>query len=281
MTLRSMTGFGRAVVDAGDVRIVSEVRSVNHKGLDVKARLPHGAAALEPTVIAAVKGAFERGRVDVAVEVSAAADSGALAASVRTAVEGARALAASLGVPGDVGAGDVFRALLAHHGEPEVDVDALGKDIDRAVVAAVAACARAREDEGRALAAVVAARFDAVGALGVKLRSLLGGAPARLAEKLRARVEAAGIAVDGARLAQEAALLADRVDVAEELDRLHAHVEHGRALASGRKLDFLCQELLREANTIGSKCQDAAAAHLVVELKSEIERLREQVQNIE
>jgi uncharacterized protein (TIGR00255 family) len=279
--MRSMTGFGRAVVDV----VACEVRTLNHKGLDIKVRVPHGSVhsswgAFEAKAIATVKSACERGRVDVIFEVAQSPSSSSVNVDdVRAFIESARALAKSLGVTGDVTASDVMRALAARKSEaaPSVDERALAA----ALATALTACTAARDAEGAVLERHVRERLDAIGVLKDKVRARTEAAPARLAEKLRARVDASGVVVDPARLVQEVALLAERVDVTEELERLGAHVSLGRALTSGRKLDFLCQELLREANTIGSKCQDADAAHLVVELKAEIERLREQVQNVE
>ncbi len=281
-----MTGFGRAHRDVGAARITCEVRTLNHKGLDVRVRVPHGVSALEHEVVAAAKRSLERGRVEISFEVFADAP-GIDAAAARSFVEQARALAQSLGVAGDVTAGDVLRVVAAGaRRDPGLDAEAAAAPMASALLEALDACVAARTAEGQALAKVVEQRLSAVEALAQRLRVRTADAPARLAEKLRVRLEAAGNAgLDAARVAQEAALLADRVDVTEELERLVAHVEQARALVAspspGRKLDFLCQELLREANTLGSKCQDAPAAHLVVELKAEIEKMREQVQNVE
>jgi uncharacterized protein (TIGR00255 family) len=288
-SVRSMTGFGRAHRDVAGLRLVCEVRTLNQKGVDVKVRLPHGASSLEPRITQLVKAAFERGRVEVSFDVqgdAAAVD----VAAVRALVVEARALSAALGVTTDVTGGDVLRALAgSQRRDTTVDVDAAGPAILDALGAALAACVAARASEGAALARLVEQRLDAVADLREKLRERTKDAPQRLADKLRARLDSAKIdaaLLDGARLAQEAALLADRVDVSEEIERLGAHVGQGRVLLAsssspGRKLDFLCQELLREANTLGSKVQDAGAAHLVVELKAEIEKMREQIQNVE
>lgn len=144
----------------------------------------------------------------------------------------------------------------------------------------------ARAHEGAALARILGERLASIERLAAELGVRAQHAPERAAERLRARLEALRGELDPSSLAHEIVVLADRLDVAEELERLAMHVALGRELlrseeASGRKLDFLCQELLREANTAGSKLQDAQATRLVVELKSEIERLREQAQNVE
>lgn len=285
--MRSMTGFGRSQRDARGLRAVVEVKSVNQKGLDVKVRLPRDASALEGEIVAHVKAACERGRVDVVVELVSLEAAAHDVDAVHRVVQQARALALSLDVRADLTVGDLMRAILSvHHEPPPLDVHTAQPAVLIALDDALGGLLEARTAEGRALAAVVEQRLAAVQTLSAQLRERTADAPARLADKLRQRIEAAGVALDPTRVFQEAAVLADRVDVSEELERLAAHVVRGRNLASssssaGRQLDFLCQELLREANTLGSKVQDAAAAHLVVDLKSEIERLREQVQNIE
>jgi uncharacterized protein (TIGR00255 family) len=285
--MRSMTGFGTAFRDAAGLRAVVEVKSVNYKGLDVKVRLPREAAALEGDIVHHVKARLERGRVEVGVALAAIDAVDVHTEAVQRVVMQARALAAVLDVHTDLSTGDLVRALLSVRGEPpRVDVEVAKPALLGALGGALDGLIDARGAEGTALRAVVLQRLTVLQEHGEQLRLRTALAPARLADKLRARIEAAGLSLDPVRVAQEAALLADRIDVSEELERLEAHVLRARVLAmgtgpAGRQLDFLCQELLREANTLGSKCQDAAAAHLVVELKSEIERLREQVQNIE
>lgn len=285
--MRSMTGFGRAQREVDGLRATCEVKTLNHKGLDVKVRLPRDAAALEPQVLSKVKAVLERGRVEIAVEVEAPAGPAFDSAAVHELLAQVRALAASVDAKADLTAGDVLQAALAsgRRDASAVRWERASGPLLLVVDDALAALVSAREAEGLALAAVLEARVTTIDVLRQKLMERTGDAPRRLAEKLRARIDAAGVDVDPGRLAQEVALLADRADVTEELERLAAHVEQARTLIAspspGRKLEFLCQELLREANTLGSKCQDAPTAHLVVELKTEIERLREQVQNAE
>jgi uncharacterized protein (TIGR00255 family) len=282
-----MTGFGRAQRELDGVVATCEVKTLNHKGLDTKIRLPREASSLEPQVLARIKASLERGRVDLVVDVNAPHASSFDVASVHALLSQVRVLATSLDVKQDLTAGDVLTAVLASQrteGAP-LDIDRVSPAVLLAVDEALKALVDARESEGRALAAVLAARVDAIETLRTRLVVRTGDAPSRLAEKLKARLADAPVPIDPARLAQEAAILADRVDVAEELERLAAHIQQARALlessSPGRKLEFLCQEFLREANTLGSKCQDAPTAHLVVELKTEIERMREQVQNAE
>ena len=235
--MRSMTGFGRGEAEAAAARISVEVRTVNHKGLDVRARLPRELAGLEPEVQRRTRAALSRGRVTVHVELHR----GSAAPSVS--FDAARAA-------------PLLREL-------------------RAFAAAEGLAPPTLHDLLAALTHLVQA-----------IAARAGGASDRLRRQLESRLQELQPPVDETRLAQEVAILAERADVTEELDRLGAHLKHCAALldsgaAVGRKLDFLCQELNREANTVASKCQDAETAHLVVELKANIERLREQVQNAE
>lgn len=285
--MRSMTGFGRAQREVDGVRATCEVKTLNHKGLDVKVRLPREVAALEPALLGKVKAVLERGRVELSVELEAPAVPPFDAPALLELLAQVRALAATLDVKDDLTAGDVLQAALTsvRREGPGIELERASRPILLAVDDALAALVESRRVEGDALAVALQGRVAAIDGLREKLVERTADAPRRLAEKLRARIDSAGIEVDPGRLAQEVALLADRADVTEELERLAAHVDQARALVAspspGRKLEFLCQELLREANTLGSKCQDAPTAHLVVELKTEIERLREQVQNAE
>jgi uncharacterized protein (TIGR00255 family) len=178
---------------------------------------------------------------------------------------------------------DVFVSPLAHRWE--VLREAFATAFDRAVVA----LDEMRQAEGVALGRDLLGRLEAVAALCVRIRhdseGMVEGHRRRLSERAERLKATLDLAVDEGRLEQEIALFADRVDVAEELTRLDCHVEQLRSLAAaegvGRKLDFLLQEMAREANTIGSKSPDAHVAHLVVDLKAEISRMREQVQNVE
>ena len=290
--MRSMTGFGRGQAEGDGLRLVVEVKSVNHRGLDVKARLPKEVAGLELHCLAAVKKAVLRGRVDV-VATLARADGAASrplfdAAAAERLVDEVLAFARRRSaVAPTITAGDLLRVRDLVAVEDDDLTERAQAPLAAALDAALRDLARSRDTEGRGLAEDLSTRLDAARAIVGALRAATAGAPKRLRDKLNARLAAEGVEdVDPARVAAEVALLADRADVAEELARLEVHLDHFRALvadgeAVGRKLDFLCQELMREANTSGSKVQDAPAAHLVVELKAEIERLREQAQNVE
>lgn len=291
--MRSMTGFGRGSAERDGLAVRCEIKSVNQKGIDVRLRADKELAALEQEVVAAVRGAFERGRFDVFLALEQTEASAGVRFDAAIAGRLVDELLAFARARGDVEPRLSAGELLAR---PELFVvedairerrDLLARVALEATAAAIADLGAARDVEGRALARELEARLVATEQHIAAIAARAADAPTRLRERLSARlrdVETVGVAPE--RLAQEVALLAERVDVREELARLEMHVAHFRALAAGaaaigRKLDFLCQELMREANTVGSKCSDADTAHHVVDLKAEVERLREQVQNVE
>jgi len=291
--MRSMTGFGRGRVEVAGRRLAVEVRSVNHRFLELKVRLPWADALLEQKVAQAVRARVDRGALTVAVRDEGG---GEVSPDVTVDLGLARAYHRALDeVRGALGLAEPpSLALIAAQpgvllpGGGAADPERIWAELEPGVAAALDELTAARAREGRALAADLAARVGKLRALAVELAALAADAPAearrRLAERL-ARLVAPG-EVDPQRLAQEVAILADRADVTEELTRLGAHLDEverllGDAKPHGRRLDFLAQELHREVNTIGSKAQRAEIAQRVVEAKSEVERLREQVQNVE
>jgi uncharacterized protein (TIGR00255 family) len=290
--IRSMTGFGAGRAGASGEEIDLEIRSVNHKYCEVKARLPRELAALEHEVVKTVKERLARGGVDVSIRRSSAGGAVAPRVDVALAESYARAFGEiqdRFGLPGAVTLADVLAADgVVRLEERQVDLDAAGEALRRALAAALEALVEMRRREGEALARDLGARLDTVEANVARVGALAPAAVeqhrARLAERITELTR--GIPLDPARLVQEVALFADRTDVAEEVTRLGSHLAQVRALLAsaepaGRKLDFLVQEMHREANTIGSKSQSAEIATTVVALKAEIERMREQVQNVE
>jgi uncharacterized protein (TIGR00255 family) len=290
--IRSMTGFGAGRGSAGAEELDVEIRSVNHKYCEVKVRLPRELAALEVDAAKAVRERLARGGVDVAVR--RAGGSGAVAPRVDAPLAEAYAQAfsevkARLGLAGAVTLADVVGAEgVVRLEERALDLDAAREALRVALAAAIDALVAMRAREGEALGRDLAARLEAVEALVARAAALVPHAVehhrARLAERVQELTR--GMALDPARLAQEVALFADRTDVTEEVTRLRSHVAQARALLggaepAGRKLDFLVQEMHREVNTVGSKSQSAEIASIVVSAKAEIERLREQVQNVE
>jgi uncharacterized protein (TIGR00255 family) len=287
-----MTGFGAGRGTAGDESFDVEIRSVNHKYCEVKVRLPREMGALEPEVVRLVKERLARGGVEVALR--RGGGRGALAPRVDAdlAAGYARAfeeLRRRLGLAGEVTLASVLQA------EGVVGLEERAVDLEAARGAAAAALARAldelaamREREGEALARDLAARLATVEGLVATVEEASPRSVEHVRARLAERVQelSRGLAPDPVRLATEVALFADRVDVSEEATRLRSHLAQMRGLLAsrepaGRKMDFLVQEMHREANTIGSKSQSADVAGAVVALKAEIERMREQVQNVE
>jgi uncharacterized protein (TIGR00255 family) len=288
-----MTGFGRGERASATARVVVELRSVNHRFLDVQLKAPRALLSLEPQLVAALRDRLERGRVDVFLRRDAL-DGGGGRARVDVALAGsilaaAREAAAALGVAGELALPDLLQwpGVLSVE-EAEVDADgeaplvlaALGDALTELIAMRAAEGERLRDDIGERLA-LIEAEVDVIAG---RAREL----PERLSSRLHRRLESllGDADVDPARLAQEVAILADKAAVDEELTRLRSHIAQARELlaaegAVGRKLDFLIQEFHREANTIASKSADEAISRSALALKSEIEKIREQVANLE
>ena len=286
----SMTGFGRGQHDDDTTSITCEVRTVNHKGLDVKTRLPRELSHLELTVLQKLRTVLERGRIDVAFNVQRRGATSPTLLDITRAARVLDELASFARTRTDLDAhvttGDLLHLSALWNRSDDDNTPVHDASALLALDAALADLASSRAREGQGLHITLQGHLDTCARLVDVVRARAALQPAELATRLRQRFEHARLDIDAERFAQEAALLADRVDVNEELARLDLHLTHARELMAssarvGRKLDFLCQELLREANTTGSKCSDASIAHRIVELKSEIERLREQVQNVE
>ena len=293
--LASMTGFARVAGAYAPYAFAWELRAVNSKGLDLRLRLPPGFDALEPAVRAAVAKKLSRGAVQI--NLSTQREAQAPQVRINTALlqqlaEAARAAGQAAGLP--LASLD---ALLAIRGVVDV-VENTESEADRAGVqaAALAALEQAldalvamRNAEGAALAKILLARCDALARLVQSAETNPARQPAaiqaRLAETIR-NLFGTGQNFDPQRLHQEALLLASKGDIREELDRLAVHIDAVRDLLrqggpAGRKLDFLAQELSREANTLCAKSNDARLTATGLELRAEIEQMREQIQNVE
>ena len=290
--IRSMTGFGAGHGSAGSEALDVEVRSVNHKFCEVKVRLPRELAALELDAAKLVRERLARGGVDVSVRRGGSAGGLVPRVDLELAQAYARAfeeLRARLGLSGAPTIADVAAAEgVIRLDERALDVEAAREALRAGLGGALDALVAMRMREGEALARDLEGRLDVVEGLVARAAALVPRSVEHLRARLAERVEelSRGVALDPARLAQEVALLADRTDVTEEVTRLGSHLAQARALVrgsepAGRKLDFLVQEMHREVNTIGSKSQSAEIAAIVVSAKAEVERLREQVQNVE
>jgi uncharacterized protein (TIGR00255 family) len=290
--IRSMTGFGAGRGGAGGEEFDAEVRSVNHKFCEVKVRLPRELGALEGDVVRQVKERLARGGVEVALRRGGGRGALAPRVDLELAASYARAfeeVRRRLGLAGEVTLGAVLQAEgVVALDERAVDLEAARAAVAGALAQALDALAAMREREGAALARDLESRLATVEALGGRIEEASPRTIQFYRERLAERVQelSRGLAPDPVRLATEVALFADRVDVSEEVTRLRSHLAQMRDLLrsrepAGRKMDFLVQEMHREANTIGSKSQSADIAGAVVALKAEIERMREQVQNVE
>jgi uncharacterized protein (TIGR00255 family) len=293
MTLNSMTGFARADGSAKGVRWYWEVKSVNGRGLDIRVRLPQGHDQLEPKIREAAAKRFVRGSLTInlnaqreAAAVEVRVNEAALAQVLR-AVDEVRRLT---GAPPP--SADGLLALRGVLDVTEAD-NSLDVDVAAAMLAslelALLALASARAAEGQRLTAVLTAHIDEIERLTRQVQTSPSRTPeaiaARLAEQV-AKLTDASSTFDPARLHQEAILIATRSDVEEEIQRLAAHVASARALLAesqpaGRKFDFLAQEFNREANTLTSKAIDMDISRAGLALKTVIDQMREQVQNIE
>jgi uncharacterized protein (TIGR00255 family) len=283
-----MTGFGRGSADAGERRLRVEIRSVNHRGLDLKIRSSDPDAYCDAEIARAVRGAVERGAIAVQIRDEAAAGSTGLdEGRVRALYEVLERLRQELEIEEPVTLGTVGTFLESSQGAA-LSGEELWEVLRPAVTAALEELSAMRKREGAALAADLGARRARLLELGAHLRSRAAALPDRFAQRLEERLGGPGrhLGIDPARLAQEVALMAERLDVSEELVRLDTHLGHlGEILAAGgavgRKLDFVIQEIGRELNTVASKAQDAEMAAVVIDAKAELEKLREQAQNVE
>jgi uncharacterized protein (TIGR00255 family) len=289
-----MTGYGAAAVESDVLRASVTARSLNHRYLDLTVHTPRRLQALEPEVKRLVQARVQRGRVEVSIQASLRAAEAEVVlappAVIGALVQALRRIQDEHGLPGELRAADVARF-------PGVlELAELGAGLDEAhqrellaaVEQALGDLEQMRQAEGETLAGVLRGGLDAVDAAAGRIEALsvLERAARREALLEKARAVRDELGLEDGRLYQEVVRLVDRQDVAEEVQRLRSHVAQARAAVGGdgpcgKRLDFLAQEMGREANTIGSKVASAALVQEVVALKSELERLREQVQNVE
>lgn len=291
--LYSMTGYGRGAAARDGVRVVAEVRSVNHRYLDVAVRLSAPFLFLEEAVREAVKARLHRGRVDVILAVDRPREGiprvrhELLDAYVEAAQEVQRRLGLSSSV--DLGWVMAIPDLVALE-EPEVDRGEMEELVRAAMDEALTELLRMRAREGEKLRRDMFGQWNRLAGLVAAMKEAAPVHVERAGERLRERIAQhmpSGLEVDEQRLLAEIAILADRLDVSEEIHRLESHLSQLEGVLRnppspvGRRMDFLVQEIQRELNTIGSKAQSIDIAEKVVEAKVELERLREQIQNIE
>lgn len=290
--LRSMTGYGRGEYAGASRLYLVDVQALNHRFLEVRVKTPKRLGAFEYRIYRAVQKRFSRGRFDVSlVEKELVERPRSLRLRSGLAAEYLHALKRlqeELGLPGQVtlelfsSFGDIFEV------EEEEELEEVWGEVEVALERALDALEAMRAKEGEALQEELLSRLAIGEEILERIQERASEVPRLHRERLKARIDALleGRAVDPLRLEQEVAILADRSDIAEEVARLKSHLQQFRSLLArggpqGRQLDFLLQEMGREANTMGAKAADAIISQEVVRLKAELERLREQVQNIE
>ena len=291
--VKSMTGYGRAVETVNGREFTVELRSVNNRYLDCSVKLPRSLSFAEEAVKQAVKATISRGKVDVFISVHSegAADVKVTlnAAMVEGYLAAMKQMVTDYGVQDDISVSVISRMPEVFTVEkPEVDEEQLLADLMSVVRKALANYDAMRAAEGKALEADLRSRGNTILELVAQVEAGNGQTVidyrTRLENKLREVL--ANTAIDESRILTEAAIFADKVAVDEETVRLRSHLEQMNQMlttggAIGRKLDFLLQEMNREANTTGSKCSDVRLARIVVDIKAELEKIREQTQNIE
>lgn len=291
--IRSMTGFGRAELAEAGYQVTCEIRGVNHRFFDFNLRIPRRYASLEDKVREIVKGAVARGRIDVSMNIVKTADlsrelkvDNALA---MTYYKSLKDLADFLHLSPDFRVTDVFRMPEVFSlEEAEESLETLWKVMEVAVNQALGELVAMREREGQALTVDILERTASVLASTEAIEERSPQVVKEYAERLKKRIAdiAADVNVDEARVAQEVVVFADRSSITEEIVRLKSHCGQMKSLfqsseAVGRKADFLVQEMFREVNTIASKANDLVISQTAVDLKAELEKIREQLQNIE
>jgi uncharacterized protein (TIGR00255 family) len=288
-----MTGFGRGESEENGYSWIVEIKTVNHRFLDQRIQLPRSVSALEDRVRQMVASRLDRGRVEVGITLINEPDTERRLMVNSELVHQYHAclkqIRYEVGAQNGITLADMLtcRELISQE-EEGVDLEAAWQALQPALLAAIDECDRMREQEGQRLKAELLARLSTFEKLIQTVENSIDEILSLRQQELKNRIEKllGEIDLDPVRLAQEAALMADKADVTEEIVRLKSHIEQFRAFLSldepvGRRLDFLLQEFLREVNTLASKISNASIAHLAVEMKNEIEKLREQVQNIE
>lgn len=289
-----MTGFGRGTAAGDRTSVTVEIKTVNNRFLDANIRLPSDLQSLETSIRKQVSGRVSRGRVDVSIQLDRQSTPSyqidrAMIGAFLTAMQ---QLKTEFGLAGEPDVNVVARIPNVIVPERNTEDESIADAVAAAVGSALDDLEQMRTTEGDLLAAELEARLDAIaGRLG-PIADSASVVTEEIAAKLKKRVTdllaklSVSTEIDSGRLAQETAFLADRADISEEIVRLRAHIEHFRAIMKetadvGKRLDFLTQELNREANTIASKTNDLAIKENALSIKSEIEKIREQVQNVE
>jgi len=288
-----MTGYGRGEADHGGVKFSVELNSVNRKQSDIVISLPRDFSELEPRIRQAINEKLSRGRTNVVVSCQESAN-GARKLALDTALarsyhDAMRALQKELDAPGEITIGTILQAPgVMRFSENNIAGEAAWPPVERALAAALAELIKMREREGKHLAKDLIHRLKVIRQEIKTVRALFPEVVKKYRSALFDRISKAGLdlAMDDERLLKEVSIFADRSDVSEELTRLESHLaqfaHHLRKNEPvGRTLEFITQEIFRELNTLGAKSNDAAISQHVVACKAELEKIREQIQNLE
>lgn len=291
--MNSMTGYGKGIAEAGDKKITIEIKAVNNRFLEINCRLPKVFAPLEVSLKKRIQSGVKRGSLEIygayedksGAETKVSVDVG-LAGEYLSA---ARELSEKLGVPNDVTASFLMKTPdVVRQEASEPDTELIGELLMKAADAALAALNEMRGKEGENLAAALGALGGNIAAGLEKVRALVPLSQAAYREKLATRIKDAldGVNYDETRFLNEIAFFCDKADITEETERLGSHLKQYNALLlgsgeAGKQLDFLSQEMNREINTIGSKAQSIEISELVLSMKNELEKIKEQIRNIE
>ncbi len=291
--LKSMTGYGRASQDFGNKRLSAEIKAVNHRFFECMVRTPRGYSFLEEIVRGRVGEQVKRGKIEVYISIENLGDDPVEVSYNDAYLSGwlsaLHTIARNHKVKNNLKLSDIAanRDIFSVR-KPDEDQEALGEAVLTVVAEALTAFLSAREKEGARLVADIEKRLDTIAAHVEAIDARSPQTVQEYREKLLVRMQEVlgNTTVDEGRLLTEAAIYADKVTVAEETTRLRTHIDNFRSLLAGngpigKKLDFYMQEMNREINTTGSKCNDVDMAKVVIEVKSELENIREQIQNIE
>jgi uncharacterized protein (TIGR00255 family) len=291
--MRSMTGYGRGEVDHNGAKFSVELNSVNRKQSDIVVNLPRDLAELEPRIRQVINEKISRGRTNVVVALHASAD-GRRNLALDTALarsyhEAMRALQKELSAPGEITIGTILQAPgVMRAPEENIEANKAWPALERALNVALAELVKMREREGKHLAKDLIRRLKTLRSELKEVRALYPNVVKRYRDAMLERINKAGlnVPVNDERLLKEISIFADRADISEELTRLESHLaqfaHHLRKNEPvGRTLEFITQEIFRELNTLGAKSNDAAISQHVVASKAELEKIREQIQNLE
>lgn len=291
--IKSMTGYGRVETSGQDRNIVVEVKSVNHRFLEISLRMPQTLFPLEMDFKKKIGEKLKRGRVEVFIRLEARSTNPAEAIInlevARNYFAALQRLKDEFGLTEEIGLKTLasFRDIFSQPAETEISPEVL-KQIADALDEAINMLVQMRQEEGAAIYRDMEQRLNSIGSFLETINSRSPQVVAEYQKRLTERIKELtnGCVIDDARLVQEAAIFAEKSDITEEIVRMRSHISQFITLlqsleAEGKKIDFLLQEMNREINTIGSKSNDAEIARLVIEAKSELSRLREQAQNIE